>query len=110
MANPRRCIGNIVKITFVIKGKRIPAPIACTTLPTKITEKVGATAHITVPTEKIPIENKNNCLVVNLCIKKAVIGMTIPFVNKKMVLNQLAVSAETLKEFIIGGSATLITV
>ncbi|GIP64145.1 hypothetical protein J32TS6_27000 [Virgibacillus pantothenticus] len=64
-------------------------------------------AQINVPTENVPIAVINNCLVVNVSIKKAVMGIIIPFTSIKIVVTHCAVLSVKFKSCIIGGIAVV---
>src|SRR5699024_9383922 len=75
IAVPHLLIGKDRKRIVCIKGIMMPAPEACSTCPAISTEKLGAMAHMKVPSVNKPIAVKNSLRVVNLSIKKAVTGI-----------------------------------
>src|SRR5699024_519157 len=105
IAVPRFSLGKVKNSIVCINGIIIPAPAACKTRPINSIEKSIPTAQSNVPTAKILIAVKNNCLDVKRSIKNAVTGIIIPFTNINIDCNHCTVLSDTWRSFIIGGKA-----
>lgn len=77
-----------------MSGSNKPMPIACKTRANINISKLKASAAINVPTIKLMTEPTNSLLVENICNSNPLIGIKIPRVNMKPVVNHCAVAAE----------------
>ena len=103
---PRRCGGTRVIATVISVGIIKAVPAAWNTRPTSSTPKAGASAASTVPARNTPDDAKKICRVVNLSMRKPVVGMTTPMVRRKPVSSHWAEVAGIPKSAMMVGSAT----
>ena len=81
-------------------------PAACTTRPASKSKKAGASAAITVPARKSPVEAKKICRVLKRSSRYPVVGMTTPMVSMKPVVSHCAAVAGMEKSAMTAGNAT----
>jgi len=94
IAAPRFSGGYITRIVLNMSGSNNPMPAACKTRANINISKLNASAAISVPRIKLTSEPVNSCLVVNLCSSSPLIGIKMPRVSKKPVVNHCADAAE----------------
>ena len=94
-------VGTVIKVGII---NAVPA--AWKTRPTSKMPKAGASAAKTVPARNTPAEARKIWRVVNLSMRKPVVGMTTPMVSRKPVSNHWAEVAGMSKSAMMAGNAT----
>src|SRR5690625_2123410 len=94
IAVPRFSGAKLVIITFISSSIKIADPDACS-MRTKIkTVKVGDKPATAVPARNRSMEVRNTLRALNFCIKKAVVGTTIPQTSIYAVVTHWTVEVE----------------